>query len=133
MARVPKPLEPLDLEIADVLNEAVGQSGMSRRELALQLGMSMNRIGIILRKEPPPATVGEVGLLASIAGLSASQVIATAEERLAAKAGTRALRLVPDQIEHSFEVDGLVTLNPAASDADDVDPDAEVEAQQSEP
>ena len=82
MARIPKPLEALDGAIADLLAAVVKSSGHTRRDLAQELGMSTNRIGIILRKEPPPATVGEVGLLASVVGQSASEVIAAAEKAL---------------------------------------------------
>ena len=82
----------------------------SRRDLARETGMSTNRIGIILRHEPPPATVGEVGLLAAAVGRTASAVIAEAEGPVS-------------------EDDETMELA-AASDSDI---DTEVEAQQVEP
>jgi len=103
MARTAKPLQPLDREIARVLSDAVERSGASRRELADTTGMSMNRIGIILRAEAPPASVGEIELIAQAVGLTASEVLRRGE------AGDYAL---------------------AALDRDD---DEEAEAQQTEP
>ncbi|MBE7952858.1 helix-turn-helix domain-containing protein [Microbacterium sp. R1] len=81
MARIKKELQSVDREIAAVLAEYVEQSGISRRELALATGMSANRLGIILRQEPPPATVGEVGLISRAVGVATSTVIAEAESR----------------------------------------------------
>ncbi len=109
MARTPKPLQPLDREIVHVLNERIDAAGLTRRGIEAQSGLGVNRIGIILRGEQPPATVGEVDALARLAGLSASDVIALAEDALDA-ATQRAFTL-------------------AASDADI---DVEVEAQQDE-
>lgn len=65
-----------------MLAERVEQHGITRRELALATGMSANRLGIILRQEPPPATVGEVGLISRAIGITASAVIAEAESRM---------------------------------------------------
>lgn len=110
MAITPKRLGPLDSAIATILARAVASTGRTRRDLAADLGMSANRIGIILRHEPPPATVGEVGLLASVVGRTASDVTAEAEA------------LVSD-------VGGSMEL--AAASESDID--AEVEAQQLEP
>lgn len=110
MAITPKRLGPLDDAIASLLGRDVAVSGKSRRDLARDTGMSTNRIGIILRHEPPPATVGEVGLLAAAVGRTASAVIAEAE----------------GPVSEGGETMGLA----AASDSDI---DAEVEAQQVEP
>lgn len=79
MVRVSKHLLPVDVRIAELLNELVEQSGKSRRALASETGMSMNRLGIILRQEPPPATVGEIGLIARALDSTASAIIARAE------------------------------------------------------
>lgn len=81
MALRPKTYDPLDLAIAEALLRAVKESGVSRRELGERAGMSINRLGIILRQEPPPATVGEVGAIAGALGLTAREVIADAEAR----------------------------------------------------
>ena len=79
MVRASKHLLPVDVRIAELLNELVEQSGKSRRALASETGMSMNRLGIILRQEPPPATVGEIGLIARALDSTASAIIARAE------------------------------------------------------
>lgn len=81
VARIKKELQSVDREIAAVLAEHVEQHGITRRELALATGMSTNRLGIILRQQPPPATVGEVGLISRAIGITASAVIAEAEAR----------------------------------------------------
>lgn len=82
MARTAKNLQPLDAAIAEILVNRVDAIGASRRALAIETGMSANRIGIILRGEQPPATVGEVGALAAAVGMSAGQIIALAEDAL---------------------------------------------------
>ncbi|WP_157486889.1 helix-turn-helix domain-containing protein [Leucobacter salsicius] len=79
MARTKKDLQPIDAKIAEILSELVVESGMTRRTLAGETGMSVNRLGIILRQEPPPATVGELGLLAQALGFSASDIVERAE------------------------------------------------------
>ena len=56
MARKRKDLEPVDIAAADALLSAMKEAGISQRQVARESGMSLNRVGIILRKEPPPAT-----------------------------------------------------------------------------
>lgn len=131
MALSGKPLQPLDSAVARVLAAEVNSSGLTRRALAATTGMSANRIGIILREEQPPATVGEVGMIAEAVGTTASSVFMRAEESLG-RPSASVLSLVPGSA--TDDIDDLITLNPAASDpADDSDPDAEVEAQQDQP
>lgn len=79
MARVPKPLKPLDHAVAQILAAAVGSTDISRRHLADMTGMSINRLGIILREEEPPATLGEVATIAYALGMSAGAVVRRAE------------------------------------------------------
>ncbi|WP_146114332.1 helix-turn-helix domain-containing protein [Microbacterium sp. MYb72] len=74
-----KHLLPIDALIADQLIEGVRAAGLTYRQIASATGMSINRLGIILRKEPPPATVGEVGLIAGCFGATASEIILAAE------------------------------------------------------
>ncbi|UOQ58594.1 hypothetical protein MUN78_07150 [Leucobacter allii] len=74
-----KNLLPIDALIARYLREGIIDAGISYRQLAAVTGMSINRIGIILRQEPPPATVGETGQLARAIGLTASELLARAE------------------------------------------------------
>lgn len=85
VARTQKLLLPVDEVIARHLREGVERAGLSYRSLASDTGMSLNRIGIILRQETPPATGGELSRIASAIGLSASEVMARAEAELAGR------------------------------------------------
>nr|DAR58621.1 MAG TPA: Regulatory protein-modification, helix-turn-helix, transcriptional regulato, DNA [Caudoviricetes sp.] len=87
MARAPKPLDGVDLMIAEVLQEHLDRSGMSRNQVAIRAGIGNNRAGRIFRKEGPGTTVGEVQRLASALGLRGSDVLAEVERRIAAEAG----------------------------------------------
>lgn len=77
--RMAKNLLPLDALVADYLSDGVRKSGLTYRQLSAATGMSINRIGIILRHEPPPATVGEISTLARALGLTASALVERAE------------------------------------------------------
>lgn len=79
LSRMAKNLLRMDSLIADYLRDGVRDAGKSYRDLAAETGMSINRIGIILRQEPPPVTVGELGLLAAAVGLVGSELIKRAE------------------------------------------------------
>lgn len=72
----------MDALIADYLLEAVQEAGLTYRQIAAHSGMSINRIGIILRKESPPATLGEIGSIGSAVGVSASDLVQRAENVL---------------------------------------------------
>lgn len=72
----------MDVAIAGYLRQGVEDSGLSYRELASRSGLSLNRIGIILRQEPPPATIGEMGQIANVLGLTASALLSRAESEL---------------------------------------------------
>lgn len=74
-----KLLLPIDALIADQLIQGVRDAGLTYRQIAAATGMSINRLGIILRKEPPPATVGEIGLIAGCFGATPSEIILAAE------------------------------------------------------
>mgnify|MGYP000843662360 FL=1 len=69
--------------IAEVLQEHLDRSGMSRNQVAIRAGIGNNRAGRIFRKEGPGTTVGEVQRLASALGLRGSDVLAEVERRLA--------------------------------------------------
>ena len=69
-----KEFEPIDEAIAELLGKAVTNSGMTYRALRDATGLSINRIGIILRKEPPPATMGEIGAIAGATGRDVAQL-----------------------------------------------------------
>lgn len=75
-----KNLLPMDALIAGYLYEAVQDAGITYRKLAAITGMSINRIGIILRQESPPATLGEIGMIGSAVGLTASELVERAEK-----------------------------------------------------
>ncbi|HEY0217913.1 MAG TPA: hypothetical protein VGC57_16095 [Cellulomonas sp.] len=134
MANSAKPIRDLDREVATLLLAAAEESGMNRRTMAASAEMSMNRLGKILRQEPPPASIGEFGAIAEVLGLSLGTVMLEAERRVAASARADA-PVVPLRRELTDdEIDAMITLNPAASDpADGYDADAEIEAQQVEP
>lgn len=72
--------------IAEVLQEHLDRSGMSRNQVAIRAGIGNNRAGRIFRKEGPGTTVGEVQRLASALGLRGSDVLAEVERRIAAGA-----------------------------------------------
>ena len=74
-----KEFEPIDEAIAELLGKAVTNSGMTYRALRDATGLSINRIGIILRKEPPPATMGEIGAIAGATGRDVAQLVAHAD------------------------------------------------------
>ncbi|MEN1976867.1 hypothetical protein [Cellulomonas olei] len=134
MATSAKPIRSLDREVATLLLAAADASGMNRRTMAASAEMSMNRLGKILRQEPPPASIGEFGAIAEVLGLSLGEVMQEAERRVAASARRGA---TVHRLHHELsddEIDAMVTLDPAASDPEDgYDPDAEVQAQQDEP
>ena len=79
-----KKLLPLDALVAGYLRDGLKDADLSYRQIAALTGMSINRIGIILRQEPPPATLGEINLLGAPISQSASALIARAEAELAA-------------------------------------------------
>ena len=90
MARTKKELLPIDAAIARYLREGVEAAGISYREVASRTGISLNRIGIILRQEPPPATIGEMGQIAQVLGETASALLARAEAEVA-ESGTESI------------------------------------------
>lgn len=85
VARTPKPLTSLDLAVVERLASVSADLGVSQREIAQRAQMSLNRVGIILRGETPPASLGEVGAIGRALGLTATEVIADAEEAVAAR------------------------------------------------
>lgn len=71
-----KELDLIDQQVAELLAAAIANAGITYRELREITGMSINRIGIILRQESPPATIGEIDSLARAVGMSAGQLLA---------------------------------------------------------
>lgn len=74
-----KELDLIDQQVIDILADAIEDAGITYRRIREITGMSINRIGIILRKESPPATIGELDKLARAAGITASQLLLDAE------------------------------------------------------
>lgn len=75
-----KKFMPIDELVAEYLRDAITTSGVTYRDIADRTGMSINRIGIILRREQPPATIGEIGMIADTIGLNASDLVARADD-----------------------------------------------------
>ena len=99
---VAKNLLQIDELIADQLLTGVQNAELTYRQIAAATGMSINRLGIILRKEPPPATVGEVGLIARCFGSTASEIILAAES-IANRRGDYDL-VANDSIDETYDV-----------------------------
>lgn len=100
MARTQKALQPVDERIASLLALVVERAGISQRELAAETGMSQNRLGTILRRQSPPATVGEIGTIAAAFGITASAIIAAAES---GDVG-RLLETVQHESKHAYDL-----------------------------
>jgi len=71
--------------------------GVSQRRLAEISEMSLNRVGIILRGETPPASVGEVDALSTALGLTVTEVLREAEA--AEREGRAGLRAVDSEVD----------------------------------
>lgn len=127
MAKHRKELSEIDFLVQSLLAEAVEDAGLPQAELGKRTGMSQNRVGIILRRETPPASVGEIGSIAQEVGTSASSLIAEAERRL----GRGGVGLSPAPVA-SDEQQDLSDLDVILA-ASDRNIDAEVEAWQQEP
>lgn len=100
MAKTPKSLEPLDEFVVAFLAEAVRTAGLSRRELAKASEVGVNRLGIILRGETPPASIGELSGIARALGLTASAVLDHAERAMSQADVTLAAREKDDEDEN---------------------------------
>lgn len=112
----------MDQLIAEYLREAIEAGSITYRELAAQTGMSLNRIGIILRQEPPPATIGELSKLAHAVGLSAAELLARAELALMDPAPAPSSPVditLPDRkIAFDLVANDTIDENPNDTDAD---------------
>lgn len=103
MARTAKPLTPLDFAVVEVLTRHQQMCGVSQRRLAEISEMSLNRVGIILRGETPPASVGEVDALSTALGLTVTEVLREAEA--AEREGRAGLWAVDSEVDR----DGTAT------------------------
>lgn len=97
-----KELEPVDHAVAEILAEAVEKSGLSYRDIREATGISINRIGIILRQVPPPATVGEIDAIAENTGMSVVDVITEASARVGEQNA--------DIVEFSFKPESVAAM-----------------------
>lgn len=84
--------------------------GVSQRRLAEISEMSLNRVGIILRGETPPASVGEVDALSTALGLTVTEVLREAEA--AEREGRAGLRAVDSEVDR----DGTATSEAEAEE-----------------
>lgn len=84
MPRAPKSLEPLDLQVAEVLNDLLQESGVSRNSIVVKAGIGNMRGRKIFFAESPAPTIGELSALALAFNTTASTLLAEAEARLAA-------------------------------------------------
>lgn len=110
MARTAKPLAPLDFAVVEVLTRHQQMCGVSQRRLAEISEMSLNRVGIILRGETPPASVGEVDALSTALGLTVTEVLREAEA--AEREGRAGLRVVDGEADR----DGTATSEAEAEE-----------------
>lgn len=120
MARNRKDLAPIGRAAQSILNDLVEASMISHRALAEKTGMSQNRVSIILRRDTPPATVGELMAIAQVLGVSVSQILAEAEARIAPLAEVRDLSELRARVE-SGQARDAAALDPG------YDPDMEQE------
>ena len=123
VARTQKALLPIDARIAEILAQGVEEAEITRRTLADMTGMSLNRLGIILRQEPPPATVGEVGAIARAIGTTASAVTAQAERDVAGLSDNRGTSNVTHASFGEHEALSPDNLALVANDSIDEHPD----------
>lgn len=79
MPRKPKAYQALDGAMAEVIASEVRKRGLTLRDLRDATGMSLNRIGLLLRQESAPVTIGEIGLFADLFDVPASQLMERAE------------------------------------------------------
>lgn len=78
------------------LASIAASSGLKQSDIGKAADLSQNRVGIILRGETPPATIGEIYAIASALGASALRILQEAEEAVAA--GERASLSVVDGV-----------------------------------
>lgn len=79
-----KRLRPIDEAVRIRLAEAAAESSLGQSQIGQLSGMSQNRVGIILRGETPPATVGEIYAMSDALGLDPVEVIRDAEDAVSA-------------------------------------------------
>ncbi len=79
-----KQLRPVDDAVRAQLAIALTKSGLGQACVGQAVDLSQNRVGIILRGETPPATIGEVCAITAVLGLSGWKIIRMAEEAVAA-------------------------------------------------
>lgn len=116
MSREKKALRPLDVHAQRVLAELVRMSGRSHASIGREVGLSQNRVSTILRGDTPPATLGELAVIAEALGVTGAQVLAVAEARLA-----KAARVEVQAVTDEAEVINII-------DRDDADPDPSASA-----
>ncbi|WP_179210859.1 helix-turn-helix domain-containing protein [Cellulomonas iranensis] len=114
---------PLTRAIAARLRARIGELNITAKVVAERSGIPTATLSRLLN-EKKPIYVEQLDALCSALNLDIAAVLDAADRA----SRRRHLTLVTDD-----DVDALMTLNPAAFDADGDDLDAEVEAQQQEP
>lgn len=108
MPRASKPLEPLDLQVAEVLNDLLRESGVSRNSIVVKAGIGNMRGRKIFFAESPAPTIGELNSLAVAFNTTASALLAEAEARLAAST-----QAAPEPEVARIPVPAILILNPS--------------------
>lgn len=62
------------------LASAAARSGLGQAAIGQAADLSQNRVGIILRGETPPATIGEIYAISAALGINGLRIIQEAEE-----------------------------------------------------
>lgn len=108
MPRASKPLEPLDLQVAEVLNDLLRESGVSRNSIVVKAGIGNMRGRKIFFAESPAPTIGELNSLAVAFNTTASALLAEAE-----LVSPRAHRQLPSQRLPVSQFLAILILNPS--------------------
>lgn len=136
MARTPKPVEPIDEAVSEILSYLRTRAGVSQDDLAAETGISQGRVSVILRGKKP-ATIGEIDLLATELRSSTARIIAAAEW-----ATTGQIPMIEDQTDWNIIYTLAIIVNPnltprnpygLAALSTPYDVRAQIEAEQEEP
>ena len=108
MARTKKALDPIDSRVQELLSEAVARTDLTQGQIGKQIGLSQNRVSIILRRDTPPASIGELHAIAKLVGVRVSDLIEQAETELSERSNRFEFPSQPPEFElaasdHTFE------------------------------
>lgn len=132
MAREPKPLDPIDLAVADLLRYAVENLQLTYLEIQDLCGIKTNRLGIILRGERP-ATLGEVDRICTALEIDTLTLIAAAYWKTTGHPPTGLTSQQQNQAAQLLDPTSPVDYYSLAAKTTDYDIRAQIEAEQEEP